>query len=155
MTTTASWMRCWMGRLSFWVVWDSFVRYISDETVVVISGIGDSLDTAIGKVYLVRSMYGFAVSGFSSLEVGSRVVISYSIFESVWFWGFFILSWGMVWSWSWGISWFRGMVWSWGWGISWFRGMIWSWSRGVVRSWCMVWCWLIWQLVSYYSSSNH
>ena len=109
-----SWGRVRLVSFSFWVMWDSFVGYISDETVVVISGIGDSLDTAIGKVYLVRSMYGFAVSGFSSLEVGSRVVISYSIFESVWFWGFFILSWGMVWSWSW------GMVWSWGW-------VVWGW----------------------------
>ena len=105
-----SWGWVWLVSLSFWVVWDSFVGYISDETVVVISGVGDSLDTAIGKVYLVRSMYGFAVSGFSSLEVGSRVVISYSIFESVWFWGFvvmgsFAVCWGWV-NWSW-------VVWSW------------------------------------------
>ena len=48
-----SWGRVRLVSFSFWVMWDSFVGYISDETVVVISGVGDSLDTAIGKVYLV------------------------------------------------------------------------------------------------------
>ena len=57
---------------------------------------------------MVRSTYDFTVGGFSSLEVSSRVVISYSIFESVWFWGFVIsdwLSWMICWSWS--------VVWGW------------------------------------------
>ena len=114
-----SWGWVWLVSLSFWVVWDTFVSYISDESVVVISGVGDSLDTAIGKVNLVRSVNGFTVSGFSGLEVGSRVIVSYSIFESVWLWGF-VVFWGFAVSWSW------GMVWGWGWSVVWSWGSSWD-----------------------------
>jgi hypothetical protein len=83
----------------------------------VIGGVGNSLDTAIGKVYLVRSRDSFAISDFGSLEVSSRVFISYSVLESVWFWGFIIYLWFAV-SWSWGVIWSRGWVIR-SWGSSW------------------------------------
>ena len=74
----------------FGVDWGTFVFDISDISVVVISGIGDGLDSAIGKVDLVRSRDGFAISGFLSIEFGSRVVIGNSILESIRLGGFVI-----------------------------------------------------------------
>ena len=47
-------------RFGFGVDRDTFVFDISDITVVVISGVGHSLDTAIGKSNLVRSRDSFA-----------------------------------------------------------------------------------------------
>ena len=46
----------WLG-LVFWVDWGTFVFDISDETVVVISGVGHNLDTAVGKVNSVNENY--------------------------------------------------------------------------------------------------
>jgi hypothetical protein len=87
-------------RFGFGVDGDTFVFDISDITVVVVSGVGHSLDTAIGKSNLVRSRDSFAVSGFLGVEVSSGVVILDSVLESVWFWGFIVMrsgGGGMVW----------------------------------------------------------
>jgi hypothetical protein len=102
--------------LSFWVLWDTFISNISNITIIMISSIGNSLNTAIGKVDLVGTMNSLAVSSFSSLEVSSRVVISYSIFKGIRFWGFIIYLWFAV---------------------CWSR-VIRSWSR-MIRSWRSNW----------------
>ena len=60
----------------------AFVFDISDVTVVVVSGVGDGLDTTIGKSNLVRSGDSLAVGGFLGVEVGARVVIGNSVLES-------------------------------------------------------------------------
>ena len=60
----------------------TFVFDISDVTVVVVSGVGDGLDTTIGKSNLVRSGDSLAVGGFLGVEVGARVVIGNSVLES-------------------------------------------------------------------------
>ena len=66
------------------VDWGSLVGDISDKAVVSVSGVGDSLDTAIGKVDPVRSSH---VSGsilrLSSVERSLGVVISNSVLEGV------------------------------------------------------------------------
>merc|ERR1719384_1174544 len=93
------WLVCWgslVGWLVFWVVWFTGVGNIRNISTIRISGVGDSLDTAIGKVDGVGSRQGLSIGGFRSVEFGSRVVIGYSIFESEWFWGFIISSWGMM-----------------------------------------------------------
>lgn len=69
----------------------TFVFDISDITVVVVSGVGDGLDTAIGKSDLVRSRHSLAVSGLLGVEVGARVVISNSVLESIGLGGLFVL----------------------------------------------------------------
>ena len=43
----------------FWVVGFTFISDISYKTIVMISGVSHSLDTAIGKSNLVRSSDGF------------------------------------------------------------------------------------------------
>ena len=73
----------------------TFVFDISDVTVVVVSGVGDGLDTTIGKSNLVRSGDSLAVGGFLGVEVGARVVIGNSVLESVGF-GFFLVDGGVV-----------------------------------------------------------
>merc|ERR1711997_696260 len=53
------WLVSWgslVGWLVFWVVW--------------FTGVGDSLDTAIGKVDGVGSRQGLSIGGFSSVEFG-------------------------------------------------------------------------------------
>ena len=81
-----------------------------------ISGIGDSLDTTIGKVDNVGSSnISAGILVFVLGEVSTRVTVLYSIFVGKWLWGKF---------------------WFWGWlMVCWGRGMVWCWSRG------MVWCW--------------
>jgi hypothetical protein len=74
-------------RLGLGVDGGTFVFDISDITVVVISGVGDGLDTTIGKSNLVRSSDNFAVSGLLSVEFGSRVVIGNTVLESIRLWG--------------------------------------------------------------------
>ena len=69
----------------------TFVFDISDVTVVVVSGVGDGLDTTIGKSNLVRSGDSLAVGGFLGVEVGARVVIGNSVLESVGFGGFVVM----------------------------------------------------------------
>ena len=97
----------WVVRLGLRVDWSAFVFDISNITVVVISGVGHSLDTAIGKSNLVRSRNGFAVSGLLSVEFGSRVFISDTVCESIRLRGLIVVR-------SWGIGGGRGMVGSWG-----------------------------------------
>ena len=100
-------------RFGFWVDWDTFVFDISDITVVVISGVGHSLDTAIGKSNLVRSSNSFAISILLSTELSTRVSIGNTVLESIRLGGFIVDGgsmvgcWGMVWgrcSISWGSS---------------------------------------------------
>jgi len=107
------WGWSWVVWLSFWVYWGTFVFDISDETVVVVSGVGDSLDTSIGKVNLVGSSGYLTVRGFLGVEVSLGVVISNSVLESKWGWGVFF--WGMIRSWSWSMirCWSWSVVWSW------------------------------------------
>ena len=86
----------------------TFVFDISDVTVVVVSGVGDGLDTTIGKSNLVRSGDSLAVGGFLGVEVGARVVIGNSVLvgeglgREFFYWvGFGVWSRGMVWWWGW------------------------------------------------------
>ena len=74
------WLRLIFGVDSFASVFD-----ISNVSVVVISSVGDGLDTAIGKSNLVRSRNGFAVSGFLGVEFGTRVIIGNTVLESIGF----------------------------------------------------------------------
>ena len=111
----------WVVWLSFWVDWGTFVFDISDESVVVISGVGDSLDTSVGKVDLVRSSGYLAIRGFLGVEVSLGVIISNSVLESKWSWGVFLgVGWGMIRSWSWSmIRCWSGFV-----AVAWSRGFI-------------------------------
>jgi len=110
--------RSWLVGLGFVFGVDSFSRVadISNIAVVVISSVGHSLDTAIGKGNSVRSRDGFAVSGFLGSKVGTRVVILDSVFISIrlrrFIIGGFLVGRGrFVWS--------RGrLVGGWGWGIA-------------------------------------
>ena len=87
----------------------TFVFDVSDETIVVISSVGYSLYTAIGKVDDVRSSnVATGVLVFVFGEVSTRVTILYSIFISeglgreFFYWvGFGVWSRGMVWWWGW------------------------------------------------------
>ena len=74
----------------------TFVFDISDVTVVVVSGVGDSLDTAVGEGNLVGSGDSLAVSGLLGVEVGARVIVSNSVLESVGFGGLFLVGSGGV-----------------------------------------------------------
>ena len=94
----------------------TFILDISDVSINVISSVGYSLDTTIGKSNLVRSRNGFAVSGLLGVEFGAGVVIGNTVLESIRF-GCFIIDRGLVWGRvvrSWGIGGGRGMVGSWG-----------------------------------------
>lgn len=93
----------------------TFVTDISDVTVVVVSGVSDGLDTAVGKSHLVRSSDGLAVSGLLGVEVGARVVVLDTVLESVGFGGF-VINWGLAVSRSWGVIRSRGR------GVAWGRG---------------------------------
>ena len=91
----------WLGLR---VDWGTFVFDISNVTVVVVSSIGNSLDTAIGKGNLVRSSNGFAISSFLSTEFSTRVAIVNTVLESIRLGGFVIDRGGMRGSISWGSS---------------------------------------------------
>ena len=69
---------------------------ISNITVVVISGVGNSLDAAIGKSNLVRSSNGFAISILLSTELSTRVGIGNTVLESIRLGGFIVMGGGMV-----------------------------------------------------------
>merc|ERR1739848_405117 len=57
---------------------------LGDITVVVVSGVGHGLDSAIGKGNLVRSRnVTSGISGLRSLEVSLGVVIGNSVLESI------------------------------------------------------------------------
>ena len=69
--------RCGFGCVSgvvFGVLGLSFVFHVSNETVAV-GGVGDDLDTAIGKVDSVRALGVVTITGFGGFEVGIGVVI--------------------------------------------------------------------------------
>ena len=102
-------------RLGLGVDWSAFIFDIGNKTVVVISSVGHSLDTAIRKSNLVRSRNGFAISGLLSVEFGSRVVIGNTVLESIRLGGLIVVRGlgGRVVG-SWGIGGGRGVVGSWG-----------------------------------------
>ena len=92
----------WLG---FRINGDTLVRNISNIAIVVISSVGYSLYTAIGKVDDVRSSnIATGVLVFILGEVSARVTILYSIFISeglgreFFYWvGFGVWSWGTIW----------------------------------------------------------
>ena len=96
----------------------TFVLDISYVTVVVISGVGYGLDTAIREMDNVRSSNVSAgILVFVLGVVSARVTVLYTIFISKrlgWelFGSLSVWSW-LVWSWSW------SMVWCWWWWASW------------------------------------
>ena len=99
----------------WWVDWGTLVCDISDESVVVVSGVGGGLDSAIGKSnHEASGDLAFSILGLGFLEVGLAVVISNSVFIGKWLRGEFLL---LVWSW---------LVVSWSWSISWSWGISWS-----------------------------
>ena len=64
----------------FGVVGDTFVFHISDESVLVVSGVGNGLDTTVGEVDAVRALeVAVVVLGLGFLEVGTRVVIGNTV----------------------------------------------------------------------------
>jgi hypothetical protein len=83
-------------RLGLGVDGGTFIFDISDITVIVISSVGHSLDTAIGKSNLVRSGNDFAISILLSTELSTRVGIGNTVLESIRLGGFIIDSRGMV-----------------------------------------------------------
>ena len=86
----------------------SLVGHLSDETVVVVSGVGCGLDTAIGKSDHVGSSNNtIGILGLSLLEVSLRVVISYTILVGVGLRGE-LLCWFVGWCWV--IGWGRGAI---------------------------------------------
>merc|ERR550539_1918767 len=103
----------WVRRVFFIGVFGfSFVFDISDETVVVISGVGHNLDTAIGKVNSVRSSeVATGILVFVLFETGTRVIIMDTILVSERLRGefFFFVRSGFVWCW-WGgvVGWWGG-----------------------------------------------
>ena len=87
-----------MVRLGLRVDRGTFVFDISDVSVVVISSVGHSLDTTIGKSNLVRSSNSFAISGLLGVEFGTRVIISNSVLEGIGFGLFFVGGFMVSWS---------------------------------------------------------
>ena len=70
------------GRLvgsSFRVLSLTGVTDISDISTFTVDRVGDSLDTAVGKVDRVRSCGGVSVTGLSGVEGRFGVVVSYSV----------------------------------------------------------------------------
>jgi hypothetical protein len=59
------------------------VTDISDISTFTIDRVGDSLDTAVGKVDRVGSCGGVSVTGLSGVEGGLGVVVSYSVVVGV------------------------------------------------------------------------
>ena len=53
----------------------AFVFDISDITVVVVSGVGDDLGTAVGEGNGVRSGHNLSVRVFGSAELGTRITV--------------------------------------------------------------------------------
>ena len=67
----------------FGVVGDTFVFHISDESVLVVSGVGNGLDTTVGEVDAVGALeVTVVVLGLGFLEVGTRVVIGNTVLVS-------------------------------------------------------------------------
>ena len=105
------------GRLVFWVNCFTGVSNVGNVSTISIriSGVGDGLDTAIGKSHLVGSGNGLAVSGLLGVEFGAGVVIGNTVLESIRLGGLIVVRGlgGRVVG-SWGIGGGRGVVGSWG-----------------------------------------
>jgi hypothetical protein len=121
-----SWSWVVWGRLVFWVYGFTGVSNVGDVSTISIriSSVSYGLYTTIGKVDGVGSRQGLTIGSFGGSKGGSRVAISYTVFESEWFWGFII-----------------------GWGRVVDGGMIWGWCR-------VVWGWVIWGRGSCWDSSS-
>ena len=110
------WGRSWgVGRgvavpsLGLWgVLGLSAVGHLGDETVMVVSGVGCGLDTAVGKSDGEGSCdIAAGILTFSLLEVSLGVVISYTILVGVGLRGE-LLGWFVGWCWV--IGWGRGAI---------------------------------------------
>merc|ERR1712156_833785 len=115
-----SWLVSWRwGRLVGWLrlvlggLGLSLVLHISNITIL-ISMVGDNLDTAIGKGNAVGSAGGIAITGLAVAKVSTGVVILDGILICVlwWHWGRLVVRSGLI-----------------GWG----------WGRLVCRSWVVCW----------------
>merc|ERR1712119_126407 len=103
-----------------WVGSYSFVCDICDiSTSGIINMIVDNLGTTIGKSNTVGSGCLVTVTGFVGSKVSMAVVISNSVFKSIYWWG----SWPIdIWSWG------RGVIWSW-------VGNNWGWVGNLYSCW--------------------
>ena len=116
------WMihRCWFVYWSGMITWSGFVnwswssisliRYIGDVTSIVISGVLDVLSSAVRKQNRIMSIYITSIGIFSGFEIGSSVIVAYTISIMVWsglvFWLMIRRCWFIRWSWgmiSWGV----------------------------------------------------
>ena len=70
-------------RFGFGVDGDTFVFDISDITVVVVSGVGHSLDTAIGKSNLVRSRDSFACWWKKNIILNNFAIIFDKLLQNI------------------------------------------------------------------------
>jgi hypothetical protein len=69
----------------WWVHSGSLIRDISDEASLVVSVVGDDLNTAIGKVHTVGSVnLAIGVLVLSLLEGGAGVLVLDTVLVSVW-----------------------------------------------------------------------
>merc|ERR1712141_67546 len=121
----SGWSWCWSCSMvswgwGRWVGSYSFVCDISNiSTSGIINMIVDNLGTSIGKSNTVGSGCLVTVTGFVGSKVSMAVVISNSVFKSVYWWG----SWPIdVWSWG------RGVIWSW-------VGNNWGWMGNLYNCW--------------------
>merc|ERR1712106_1238101 len=74
----------------------TFIGDRSNESVVVVSGVGGGLDSAIGKSNGERSSnLALGILSLALLEVSLRVVIGYSVLISIWLRGE-LHNWGSV-----------------------------------------------------------
>merc|ERR1719270_1382217 len=100
-----------MDRMVDWLsnIWDglTLVPHISNEAIVMVSVVGDNLDTTVRKLNSVLSLDNSMFILSLSLGKVSAVLISSSILVGKWLWGNLLL---MVWSWC-------RVVWSRCWGI--------------------------------------
>uniref|UniRef100_A0A0K2TF69 Uncharacterized protein n=1 Tax=Lepeophtheirus salmonis TaxID=72036 RepID=A0A0K2TF69_LEPSM len=78
-----SWLVSRRFGLIFWISWNTLVFDISNKSSIVISSVSDSLDTTIGKSNLIGSSDSLGIRVFLSSELGSRVVISNAVLESI------------------------------------------------------------------------
>merc|ERR1712029_1280089 len=105
-------MRSSMDSVFDWCrgIWDSLslISHISNESIFMISMVGDNLDTTVGKLNSVLSLDNSIFILSISLGKVSSILISSTIFIGKWLRGLLLF---MVWSWcrvvrsrSWGIS---------------------------------------------------
>jgi len=139
------WGRGWVIWLSLRVVRGAFIGNLGDVTIVMVSSVLDMLGSAIWKSNRVGSAHCLAVRGFSCVEGSFRVVISNSIFISIWlrriFWLFVrgggrvvcrLVDYG---------SWVVGRLMNNSLGDDWGRMIDWLVDH---RSWMVCWLWVVW-----------